>query len=410
MKSKCIFLGLSLLLLSTPIYAQYYHDLYSIHFVDELNGWFAGGRLSPAPRGIVISTTDGGESWNNAFYTEDILNSVFFTDQNNGCAVGNNGTIIRTTDGGQNWIELPKLTDADFKSVSFINQNVGWTAGNNQDSIYLLKTTDGGENWIVQQVSQFYFDVNDIQFVNENIGWMAGVPIIIKTTDGGVQWSISLLDSSWTYLGVEDLHFLDPNIGWAVGSKIVKTIDGGLNWVEQLDNESMALHSVHFINTNLGWAAGRLFLSKSNLHGHYIIQTTDGGENWVENTFFETGNCWSIYFINETTDSGDNWFYTIVDIDNETVSELPNNFLVSQNYPNPFNPTTTIIYQLPEISFVTIKVYDVLGKEIATLVNEEKPVGNYEVEFNGNELTSGIYFYQLRAGSFMETKKMILLK
>jgi len=83
---------------------------------------------------------------------------------------------------------------------------------------------------------------------------------------------------------------------------------------------------------------------------------------------------------------------------------------LSQNYPNPFNPSTTIKYQLPEMNFVTIKVYDVLGNEVATLVNEEKPVGEYEVEFDGTGLPSGIYFYQLRAGNYVETKKMVLLK
>ncbi|MCH7963780.1 MAG: T9SS type A sorting domain-containing protein [Bacteroidetes bacterium] len=81
-----------------------------------------------------------------------------------------------------------------------------------------------------------------------------------------------------------------------------------------------------------------------------------------------------------------------------------------ENYLNPFNPTTTINYKIPELSFVTLKVYDVLGIEIATLVNEDKAVGSYEVEFDGSELTSGIYFYRLQAGSFFETKKMVLMK
>ena len=81
-----------------------------------------------------------------------------------------------------------------------------------------------------------------------------------------------------------------------------------------------------------------------------------------------------------------------------------------QNFPNPFNPITTIKYQIPKLSFVTLKVYDVLGKEIAILVNEEKSAGEYEIEFDGNNLTSGIYFYRLQAGNFVETKKMVILK
>ncbi len=88
----------------------------------------------------------------------------------------------------------------------------------------------------------------------------------------------------------------------------------------------------------------------------------------------------------------------------------PSDFNLMQNYPNPFNPTTTIKYQIPELSFVTIKVYDVLGNEVVTLINQEKPAGTYEVEFDGTGLPSGIYFYQLQAGESVETKKMVLIK
>ena len=106
----------------------------------------------------------------------------------------------------------------------------------------------------------------------------------------------------------------------------------------------------------------------------------------------------------------------------EEPNESPNSFLLAQNYPNPFNPVTKIKLKIPgqarnDNTLITLKVYDVLGKEVATLVNEEKPAGEYEVEFNavshsGNvrNLPSGIYFYQLKAGEFSETKKMILMK
>jgi len=88
----------------------------------------------------------------------------------------------------------------------------------------------------------------------------------------------------------------------------------------------------------------------------------------------------------------------------------PNKFSLSQNYPNPFNPTTSIQYSISNKQFVTIRVYDVLGREIATLINEEKPAGNYEVEFNAVNLPSGIYFYRIQAGSYINTKKMVLLR
>jgi len=102
----------------------------------------------------------------------------------------------------------------------------------------------------------------------------------------------------------------------------------------------------------------------------------------------------------------------------ENVGSLPDLYTLSQNFPNPFNPTTTIKYSiappnLPEgevLQHVTLKVYDVLGREVATLVNEEKLPGNYEIKFDGNNLSSGVYFYRLQAGSFSDSKKFILLK
>jgi hypothetical protein len=111
------------------------------------------------------------------------------------------------------------------------------------------------------------------------------------------------------------------------------------------------------------------------------------------------------------------WRVTEVE-DEFTDNCLLQSFSLSQNYPNPFNPSTVISYRLPVIGFVTLKVYDILGREIAALVSEEKTAGEYEVEFNaanlpsrqGSALTSGIYFYQLKAGEFTQTKKMILLR
>jgi len=98
-----------------------------------------------------------------------------------------------------------------------------------------------------------------------------------------------------------------------------------------------------------------------------------------------------------------------VDVENFK-AEVPANFALHQNYPNPFNPSTKIKFVMPKSSFVNLKVYNVLGIEAATLVNEERPAGNYEVEFNATDLPSGVYFYRLQAGDFIETKKMILLR
>jgi len=89
---------------------------------------------------------------------------------------------------------------------------------------------------------------------------------------------------------------------------------------------------------------------------------------------------------------------------------LAKEFELEQNFPNPFNPGTIISYSVPTSSFINLKVYDILGNEIAVLVNEEKQAGNYQINFDASKLTGGVYFYQLRTNSFVDTKKMILMK
>ena len=111
----------------------------------------------------------------------------------------------------------------------------------------------------------------------------------------------------------------------------------------------------------------------------------------------------------------DNWTYWVDSIKvitgvSEESDEIPTEFLLAQNYPNPFNPSTSISWQLPVGSQTTLKVYDILGREVATLVNEYKQAGKYETEFNAAILPSGVYFYQLKAGEYTSVKKMLLLK
>jgi hypothetical protein len=116
----------------------------------------------------------------------------------------------------------------------------------------------------------------------------------------------------------------------------------------------------------------------------------------------------------KTDQTARNWFLkkSLTTINDATNNSRPTNFYLSQNYPNPFNPNTVISYQLPVVSYITLKVYDLLGQEIAVLVNEIKPPGIYHSQFSilPSELNSGIYFYQLKVGNFVQTKKMVLLK
>ncbi|MFH1194377.1 MAG: T9SS type A sorting domain-containing protein [bacterium] len=107
--------------------------------------------------------------------------------------------------------------------------------------------------------------------------------------------------------------------------------------------------------------------------------------------------------------------YSYSDVIEVSAESIPGRFALEQNYPNPFNPTTVIKYQIPSSQVVTLKIYDILGNEVATLVHETKAPGNYEVKFDarsygGSKLSSGVYFYQLRAGSFVSSKKFVLMK
>jgi len=122
-----------------------------------------------------------------------------------------------------------------------------------------------------------------------------------------------------------------------------------------------------------------------------------------------------------------NFSYVPVGVKRNTSSQLPTEYSLSQNYPNPFgkaipsgNPSTTIRYQIPASQtpllggvgggLVTLKIFDILGREVATLINKQQKAGNYEIQFNASNLTSGVYFYRLKAGNFMESRKMILIK
>ena len=159
--------------------------------------------------------------------------------------------------------------------------------------------------------------------------------------------------------------------------------------------------------------------------GNFYVQTSN-----IDPEFQQTG-WWYDYFsgdsINVTNPSeyismqpGEFHIYTtvklptpepyIVDDVEKTNDVTATNFNLEQNYPNPFNPSTSIRYSIPKTSLVTLKVYDVLGREVAALVNEEKPIGTYQVNLDASSLASGIYFYKIQAGSFISTKKMILLK
>ena len=135
-------------------------------------------------------------------------------------------------------------------------------------------------------------------------------------------------------------------------------------------------------------------------------------DNWVVRDIIPTNHIDDLQFLNIEPFSIPGLKTEIIDeiVSVNEVHNIPNAITLSQNYPNPFNPTTTIHYAIKERASVEIVLYDILGREVEVLVNEEQDAGYYKIDFNASRLASGIYFYRLQAGSFVETKKMVLLK
>ena len=427
-----------------------YNDiLYSVYFINDNIGWVTGNE------GKLFKTTDGGTTWQSKSspLTSEHLNSVFFVDSKLGWIAGENGTILHTTNSGSNWTKQSISTLNNLYSIFFVDKNTGWCAGttihkttdsgNNwvyqytpsaANSIYfldenhgwaacndgrILKTTNG-EDWVIK-ITGTNFDFYAIQFVTKDTGWVSGkntiyVPgygsfddrRILKTLDGGETWFEVHRSSSYDHIYVADIFFIDQNVGWACNQEyypMIKTTDGGNTWIEL---NFRGGRSIKFVNENIGWVC-------KETDG--IYRTTDGGITWNLQHTGVTTPVNSVYLINDSTGWVVGGYGTILSTkknqngeDDSIDTQTPSEYNLAQNYPNPFNPATTIMYEIPQYVFVTLKVYDILGREVAKLVNEEKPAGTFNVEFDGKALTSGIYFYQLKAGNYSETKKMILLK
>jgi len=388
------------------------NDLQSIHFNSTGIGYACGNS------GIVLKSKNEGITWDQLSVPTSVnLNDIFVFDQNDAIAVGDAGTIIRTDDGGLSWSVIPSGVTDDLLSISFVDSSgicgarsqtilyssnsgtswniaqsgwigggfwgavmlspqIGFLAGENSIFQPLLGiTTDSGQNW---SFISFYLNYNEgratgVDFTDIFIGFASvrvwdGRGAISKTTDSGNNWVTTFFSNPlW---GIDFPISNAGQVGYAVGDSgvILKTYDAGTNWLEQQSGTSIKLNKVYFIDLDFGFIVG---------DSGIILRTTTGGEP-----------------------------ATLVEIDNSDDYD----FNLFQNYPNPFNPTTIIEYSLPEYGIVNLTVYDLLGREIITLVNEEKPSGIHKIEFDANGLPSGIYFYRIKAGNYIKTNKMVLLQ
>jgi photosystem II stability/assembly factor-like uncharacterized protein len=443
---KALMLAVLLLLLITSLsYAQ--PGWYPVR-VDTTTGWswnfftnsntgYSVGFKGLTPTEYfptVIKTTNAGINWFEQHTplkdTVSFFRCVFFTDANTGfitvAKVSDNtfGRILKTTNAGINWYNVPLPVSKHMTMIHFINSTTGYATGYE----VILKTTDAGENWVLSSWGTGYLFA--IHFTDVNTGFFVGnFGCIYKTTNGGNNWS-TLQPTSIHLWG---LWFINSNTGFAVGGNsnmtpniILKTTNAGTNWDSVSHSYSTGLlWSVRFISPETGYIIG--FCGN-------VLKTTNGGLNWVKqilpvpdsstcearNCFFTSANTGyiasdiyypgEIGYIFKTTNGGATWIKPVN-------NEFPTEYRLEQNYPNPFNPVTSIKFQVagvghPEYSgqTVTLQVFDLLGKEVAVLVNDKLQAGTYEVTFDAVDLTSGIYFYKLTAGKFTDTKKLVLIK
>ncbi|HEY6437779.1 MAG TPA: T9SS type A sorting domain-containing protein, partial [Ignavibacteriaceae bacterium] len=390
-------------------------------FVDSLTGWAAG------EAGTIIRTTDGGDSWDVQNSTvQTFIVDIFFINKNLGWALTIkdefpfNSVILKTTNGGDIW-SAENFADSSqyLRTIFFFDSLNGFVGGT-----YIGYTSDGGNKWTGAEIDSNMvsdFPVYNFRFFNRQFGYACGgfidrVGVIWRTTNSGFNWNAQGVSVDEVF----DVYILDSIKAVSLSgdpeglfpiSKITTTNSG-----ETWNNEALSFFGLSFAfdfrTYNEGWSAS----------GYKFLLTTNRGESWSE---FETPDSAVIYDL-QFTDArngyavGDNGVVlkfnpTLVGIENDL--KLPGEFNLYQNYPNPFNPSTNIRFSISSASggeFVSLKVYDVLGNEIAILINEEKIPGDYEVEFNTSSISplpsSGIYFYKLKSGNFIQTKKMIYLK
>jgi photosystem II stability/assembly factor-like uncharacterized protein len=397
-----------------------------IYMIDEQNGWACGAK---GMTGGIYKTGDGGKTWSEAFVTGGVFDSfseMFFLEDGTIWAGGSKNTskkclLYKSTDNGTSWTAYTLPEDLAVSCLYFADNNRGWAMLNKSGTSRIYYTSDGGENWSVQMngTTSDGWTIKELfcwHFFDGNNAIAAGNNgITIYTTDGGSTWNYR---DSHIVTQLWDIHFIDDANGWISGGAghLLYTTDKGSSWNNISLGISQDIKGIYFVDSNNGWIVG----GRSGINQGIIYSTTDGGQTWNQESISSTRDLSYIWFLNSSSGWVVGNYHTVYHYGSATGVEnstsLPNKFELSRNYPNPFNPSTTINYSLPEAGFVTIKIYDLLGQEITTLVNEERQGGSYSVQFNAKDLPSGIYFYTMqvyttgRAGNFTETKKLLLLK
>ncbi|MBC8042887.1 MAG: leucine-rich repeat domain-containing protein [Rhizobacter sp.] len=376
-----------------------------------------GSAVAVGVGGTILRSSDGGANWTsvNASGNNNALNAIDGTSGagakgnstlgtqgfGSAVAVGVGGTILRSADGvswtsaGSAGADLRGVAVSNDYTLAVVQKSNGAQGVNGFGSAVavgvggtILRSSDGGDNWNAPVSAPSASDLNAVAWFGDAFaakgntalgtqGFGSAVAVgvggtILRSLDGGANWSSV---SSGTNANLLSVVMTTQTVGYisGAGGTILKTTTGGAGWELQSSGTSDTLNAIAILPSGSGVAVGS--------NGTSVITNNGGG-----NTILATGN------------------------DAAPVSGKPSEFGLKQNYPNPFNPSTTISYFIPQPSSVRLMIYDVLGREVATLVNERQTAGNHSVSFNASELSSGIYFYRLAAGSNVQTKKMLFVK
>jgi len=352
------------------------YNITSISTVDSMYIYGAGHRNGHS---LLYKSTNCGLSWDSLLPYSEYYASIYFFNRDTGLISGFDGfndVIWRTTNGGQTSSLITTINWTSFTKLFFLKEKVNgeyWGIIYNGPAWY--KTTNSGVNWQVMADIPTSYEIGSIFFINQDTGWasissQSFLNYVFYTTNGGNSWITQVLPYTNPVYYSNDIYFANPRKGW-IGfiNNICATTNGGLNWG---------------IQTTPGGTSGKLFF-------------LDSLTGWAQTS-------WNT--ISHTTNGGG----AINKITNNK-EQISNNYILYQNYPNPFNPSTNIKYQISDNKYITIKIFDVLGKEIATLVNEKQKAGEYEITFDGAGFSSGVYYYVLYAdGVRVDARRMALIK
>ena len=405
-----------------------------IFFLDSLTG-YAVTNKSTTDTMFVLKTSNSGDNWTIHFRKVQTgggtpgYNRVYFLNQDTGYACYTLG-FDKTINGGANW--TPLRTGESFQDMSVLNNDNIWIVSANPLTGGVFFTSTGGTNW-VQQYSAGSQNPEKIYMYNARIGFISdnsGSPSIRKTTNGGLNWNLNVSGQYY-----RDIIFTDSLTGWySYGNNVYKTTNGGTNWQLQVlpyggNLISVGINEFSAINKDTLLAIGAEIITGMQSRG-IIYRTVNGGVNWTfqipDTSIYVPGPYNYIQF----TDKNHGWAYTLgfyggihtttggdpvwITAFEQISTEIPKEFKLFQNHPNPFNPNTKIKFQLTKRSYAEITIYDITGRRIQKLLNDELNAGEYEIDFNASGLSSGTYFYKLTVTTgkeeFTETKKMILIK